>query len=215
MKEQYFSKDSIRSLSNEWIDRYINPRKVQKQPFNIARAALLILDMQRYFLEPDSHAFVPSGLAIIENLNRISAEFYGRERPVIATQHINTEEDAGQMAAWWSELISREHPWAGLHPDLKIEASDILPKPQYDAFYRSSLSDRLDGKQVDQIVIGGVMAHLCCESTARSAFNRGYEVFFLVDGTATYNKEFHQASLLNLAHGVAVLASVDQLLEEL
>jgi isochorismate hydrolase len=49
------------------------------------------------------------------------------------------------------------------------------------------------------------MAHLCCETTARSAFTRGFEVFFLVDGTASYNRDFHQASLLNLAHGFATL----------
>jgi bifunctional isochorismate lyase/aryl carrier protein len=214
MKEQYFTEDSIQILSEEWIDRYSSPRKALRQPFTIENAALLILDMQRYFLEPESHAFVPSGLAIIENLNRISAEFYGRGRPVIATQHINTPEDAGQMAAWWSELITREHPLAGLHPGLEIEAEDILPKPQYDAFYKSSLSERLKENQVKQVVIGGVMAHLCCETTARSAFNRGYEVFFLVDGTATYNSEFHQASLLNLAHGIALLVRTEQLLEE-
>ena len=50
------------------------------------------------------------------------------------------------------------------------------------------------------------MTHLCCETTARSAFVHGYEVFFLVDGTATYNQDFHRASLMNLAHGVAVLS---------
>ena len=47
------------------------------------------------------------------------------------------------------------------------------------------------------------MTHLCCESTARSAVVRGFEVFFLIDGTATYNQQFHFGSLYNLAHGVA------------
>ena len=215
MKEPYFSEDSIQSLSKKWVDRYSNPRKADRQPFKINQAALLILDMQRYFLEPDSHAYVPSGLAIIDHLNKISAAFYKLGRPVIATQHINTSEDAGQMAAWWSELITAEHPLADLHPDLNIAGKDILIKPQYDAFYQSDLSNRLEENQVEQVVIGGVMTHLCCETTARSAFNRGYEVFFLVDGTGTYNSEFHQASLLNLAHGAAILVTTDQLLEDL
>ncbi|MES0360330.1 MAG: isochorismatase family protein, partial [Anaerolineales bacterium] len=47
----------------------------------------------------------------------------------------------------------------------------------------------------------GVMTHLCCETTARSAFVRGFEVFFVIDGTATYNEDYHMATLLNLAHG--------------
>ena len=55
------------------------------------------------------------------------------------------------------------------------------------------------------MVVSGVMTHLCCETTARSAFVRGFEVFFLIDGTATYNKEHHLATLLNLSHGFANL----------
>jgi isochorismate hydrolase len=214
MKEQYFTDDSIHSLSEQWLKTYSNPRKSENQPFKIQSAVLLILDMQRYFLEPESHAFVPSGLAIIDNINKIAAKFYAIGRPVVATQHINSPENAGQMASWWSELITKDHPLAELHPDLKIDTKNILTKPQYDAFYQSGLSDRLEKDGVKQIVIGGVMTHLCCETTARSAFNRGYEVFFLIDGTATYNQDFHQASLLNLAHGAAVLIRTDQLLEE-
>ncbi|HDD44696.1 MAG TPA: isochorismatase family protein, partial [Candidatus Desulfofervidus auxilii] len=40
--------------------------------------------------------------------------------------------------------------------------------------------------------------------TARSAFMRNFEVFFVVDGTATYNRNFHLATLLNLSHGFAI-----------
>ncbi len=67
---------------------------------------------------------------------------------------------------------------------------------------------------VEQLVIGGVMAHLCCETTARAAFVRGYEVFFLIDGTATYTEEFHTGTLRNLAHGFSVLTTVTHLLGE-
>jgi bifunctional isochorismate lyase/aryl carrier protein len=57
------------------------------------------------------------------------------------------------------------------------------------------------------------MTHLCCETTARAAFVAGYEVFFLVDGTASYNEEFHISTLKNLAHGFAVLTTTSQLLK--
>jgi len=63
-------------------------------------------------------------------------------------------------------------------------------------------------------VVCGVMTHLCCETTAREAFVRGFEVFFPVDGTASYNQKFHEASLQNLAHGFAILTTVEQLLQE-
>jgi isochorismate hydrolase len=59
------------------------------------------------------------------------------------------------------------------------------------------------------------MTHLCCETTARSAFMRGFAVFCLVDGMATYTAAFHQAALLNLAHGFSTLLLVDEALKAL
>jgi isochorismate hydrolase len=56
------------------------------------------------------------------------------------------------------------------------------------------------------------MTHLCCETTARSAFVQGYNVFFPIDGTATYNEEFHFATLTNLAHGFANIVLIENLL---
>jgi isochorismate hydrolase len=59
------------------------------------------------------------------------------------------------------------------------------------------------------------MTHLCCETSARSAFMRGFEVFFPIDGTATYNRDFHLATLRNLAHGFATMTTVRELLIKL
>jgi isochorismate hydrolase len=44
---------------------------------------------------------------------------------------------------------------------------------------------------------------------------RGFEVFFTIDGTATYREDFHRATLLNLAHGVATPVLVDEILAQL
>jgi len=214
MKEAYFQPDSIQLLSRQWLERYGRPKKILRQPFKIHDACLLILDMQRYFLEEESHAWVPSGKTIIPGLIKAARSFRNAKRPVIATQHINTTENAGMMGSWWSELILKDHPMVGIDPDLEIKPQEIMQKSQYDAFIDSSLESRLVEQGIKQVVIGGVMTHLCCETTARSAFGRGFEVFFLVDGTATYNQEYHQSTLLNLAHGFAVLTTVDQIIKE-
>jgi len=97
---------------------------------------------------------------------------------------------------------------------LEIEPEEIILKTQYDAFYQSELEQQLTRAGVEQLVIGGVVTHLCCETTARSAFVRGYEVFFLIDGTATYSEAFHTGTLRNLGHGFAVLTTVKHLLGE-
>jgi isochorismate hydrolase len=90
-----------------------------------------------------------------------------------------------------------------------------IRKTRYDAFFDTPLESLLNEEEIHQVVIGGLMTHLCCETTARSAFMRGFEVFFLVDGTATYTEDFHRASLLNLAHGFATPILVAEILEAL
>jgi len=214
MKEAYFQPESLQLLSRKWLERYGRPNKILRQPFKIQDACLLILDMQRYFLDEESHAWVPSGKTIIPGLIKAARYFRNAKRPVIATQHINNHANAGMMDSWWSELILEDHPLVSIDPDLEIKPREILRKYQYDAFIGSGLESRLGAQGVKQVVIGGVMTHLCCETTARSAFGRGFEVFFLVDGTATYNQDYHQATLLNLAHGVAVLTTVEQIIKE-
>jgi nicotinamidase-related amidase len=134
---------------------------------------------------------------------------------VIFTRHTNTTQDAGQLAVWWRDLIGPESPASAIIPEFNLSSGQVIEKHQYDAFYDSSLEAILAARQVKQVVIGGVMTHLCCETTARSAFGRGYQVFFLADGTATYNQQFHQASLLNLAHGFAAITQVRDILAAL
>lgn len=175
-------------------------------------SALLVLDMQSYFLEKTSHAFVPSGLAILPGVLQLVAAYEESGQPVVFTRHMNTLMDAGMMARWWSELISPDTPPSDIIPELSNHAGIVLIKSQYDAFLGTELDNILRKRGVGQVVITGVMTHLCCETTARSAFMRGFEVFFTVDGTATYTQAFHQATLLNLSHGFAIPVLVDEVL---
>ncbi len=124
--------------------------------------------------------------------------------PIILTRHLNTQDDANLMAKWWRDSITKEDILNEIIPELNHQGAIVIKKAQYDAFYQTALEDLLKEKGITQVVITGVMTHLCCETTARSAFVRGFTVFFPIDGTATYNEDFHWATLLNLSHGFAI-----------
>lgn len=204
MKTDYFTPENIEEEAQALTSSLPDSLKKRKSDFQPLRSALLILDMQSYFLDPASHAFIPSAAAIIPGVKVLAASYYAHNLPVFFTQHLNSSQDAGSMATWWQDLITIENPLSGIIPDLDFSNRHVLRKSQYDAFYQTDLEELLKSRGVSQVVVSGVMTHLCCETTARSAFVRGFEVFFLVDGTATYNKEHHLAALINLAHGFAV-----------
>ena len=140
------------------------------------------------------------------------AAFSNAKSPIIFTRHINTLEDAGMMSKWWRDLINPHTAYSHNITTSNTSKTILINKTQYDAFHQTSLEMKLHELKIEQVVICGVMTHLCCETTARSAFMRGFEVFFTVDGTATYNEELHRASLLTLSHGFAIPVLIKELL---
>jgi len=216
-KTSYFSPDNIEEEALAILKHLPGAGHRPIQKYEADRSALLILDMQSYFLEPSSHAYIPSAPAIVPRLKALIQSYYSYNLPVIFTQHLNTLQDAGSMASWWKDLIRVDNPLSAIIPDYDFSNRQVLRKSQYDAFYQTPLEDTLHRKGVSQVVVSGVMTHLCCETTARSAFVRGFEVFFIVDGTATYNEDHHLATLLNLSHGFAtpiLVAEVQDFLVE-
>ena len=212
-KESYFTTDTIHATSHEMLEELQEHRR--KHAHFILKpesSALLVLDVQFYFFDDASHAFIPSSPAILPRIVNLVHSYTTCGLPVVFTRHFNTIQDAKQMAIWWKDLISQESPIGQLVPELDTSGGVVLDKSQYDAFLGTTLEEILCAKMIRQVVICGVMTHLCCETTARSAFMRGFEVFFTIDGTATYTRAFHQATLLTLSHGFAVPVLVDEVL---
>jgi len=204
-RETYFTPETIRQKSRAMLDGLAPFRSRHADiVFRPERAALLVLDMQEYFLREGSHAFIPSAPAILPNLQRLISDFTAHNRPVIFTRHVNTDADARMMSRWWRDLIRADSLDSAISASLDISKGIVIQKAQYDAFYNTLLEETLRGRGVEQVIVTGLMTHLCCETTARSAFVRGFEVFFCADGTATYTKELHRSTLLNLSHGVAI-----------
>ena len=213
MKERYFTSQSLEQQARELYQQVADLLHIKVLEYQPSQSALLVLDMQAYFLEATSHAYIPSAEAILDGIVTLIKKYYTLGRPVIFTQQINTASNAGMMSIWWKDLLTSKNPLHKIVPEIDLSMGSLIQKSQYDAFYQTNLEEMLQSKGVMQVVICGVMTHLCCETTARSAFMRGFEVFFPVDGTATYNLAYHKASLLNLAHGFASVVLLKDILE--
>jgi isochorismate hydrolase len=214
MKELYFSDISLNKESlklKKEAERFYRQRNFSIYP---NKAVLLILDMQNFFLDKKSHAFVPSAAAIITNIKRLIDLFKKYNSEIIFTRHINNTENAENMGKWWRDILTINDDLSEITDKLLFENAKIKIKSQYDAFYKTGLEDELKSKKISQIIIAGVMTHLCCDTTSRSAFVRGFEVFFGIDLTATYNRDFHTATLYNLSHGFATPVMTTDIINE-
>jgi bifunctional isochorismate lyase/aryl carrier protein len=213
MKDLYFTSQSLEQQAKDLYQQVAEISHIKALEYHPSQSALLVLDMQSYFLDMSSHAYIPSAGAILNGILQLINSYFNDHRPIFFSQHVNSIDNAGLMSVWWKDLITSENPLRRITPEIDPSMGTLIDKSQYDAFYQTHLEELLFAKGVTQVVICGVMTHLCCETTARSAFMRGFKVFFPVDGTATYNLAYHQGSLVNLAHGFASVCFVKDILE--
>ncbi|MBT3668910.1 MAG: isochorismatase family protein [Chloroflexi bacterium] len=215
MREKYYSKKNILEKSEQFRSILENSGLSRGEYTIPSTTALIVLDMQDYFLKPESHAFIPSAEAIIPRINLLIEEFNKRNMAKFYTQHIDQNESEGMMGVWWNKNLLNENPLKSISSDLKIDKMQKITKSQYDAFWNTELEKMLTKRSITDIIITGVMTHLCCETTARSAFVRGFNVIFTIDGTATYNEEHQMGSLRNLAHGFAHVETIEEVIKSL
>lgn len=220
MKEKYYTDASLDQQAQAFLKEIISLRTHHNIQINPAKAALLVIDLQNYFIDKTSHAYIPSVAAIIPHIIKLQNYCLQNGIRVIQTRHAETKENTGMMAKWWrGRLLESTDPASEIIAEIANPKIMPIIKSQYDAFYEPACDSNLDvilkTNRIEQVIITGVMTHLCCETTARAAFIRGYEVFFSIDGTATYNRQFHLGTLMNLAHGFAVPMLVDEIIAQL
>ncbi len=215
--EPYVTEESITARSRDWLE-HIAPFNTHGMQVHRERAALLVIDMQRFFLDPSLPTFTGGGLAILPNVKRLIEVFREAKLPVIFTRHVHHPDriDAGIMEWWWEGMCLEGTPQSEIHDEIApLPGEKVVLKHRYSSFYNTDLETVLRCLKIEDIVISGLMTNLCCESTARDAYYRDYRVFFPADGTGSINEEMHVASLLNLAFGFADVTTVNTIIEQL
>ncbi len=215
--EVYVTAETLPQKTKAWLEQ-IAPFNVHRMELAAERSALLVIDMQRFFLEPEQPGFTCGGPAVLPTVKRVISSFRRAKRPVIFTKHVHHPAgiDAGIMGWWWEGMCVEGSPESEIHPELApLPNEKVVTKHRYSAFYNTDLETILRCLNVRDLVITGVMTNMCCESTARDAYFRDYRVFFLADGTGAINEQMHLASLLNLAFGFAYVTTADEVIAAL
>ncbi|MBU4311077.1 cysteine hydrolase [bacterium] len=213
--EPYVTPESIGAKAQLWLEK-IKPFNQHQMQLNIDKVALLVIDMQRFFLDPASPTFTCGGLAILPTLKQLIQAFREANRPVIYTCHAHHPDriDAGIMGWWWEGMCVEGSVESKVSDDIApLPNEKVIFKHRYSAFYNTDLETVLRCLKVEDLVISGIMTNLCCESTTRDAYYRDYKVFFLADGTGSVNEEMHLASLLNLAFGFAFVTTANDVIQ--
>ncbi|MRS15444.1 isochorismatase family protein [Enterobacteriaceae bacterium RIT691] len=169
--------------------------------FEPQRAALLIHDMQEYFLNfwGENSTMMETVVANIKALRDFAKQ---HNIPVYYTAQPKeqSDEDRALLNDMWGPGLTRspeqQRVIAALAPD---DADTVLVKWRYSAFHRSPLEMMLKETGRDQLIITGVYAHIGCMTTATDAFMRDIKPFFVADALADFSRDEHLMSLKYVA----------------
>lgn len=155
--------------------------------------ALLVIDAQRIYTNPDSEMYCPDSKATLKRMNELIETFARRGDPIVLVRHVHKADgsDLGRLFDFSGEA---EEEFDFVEGSEEVEYSEGLVRPRgaveivknrYSAFAGTRLDQQLRELGVDRVAICGFMTNFCCESTARAAHDLDYFVDFVLDATGT------------------------------
>ncbi|MGK8466552.1 isochorismatase family protein [Nocardia cyriacigeorgica] len=180
------------------------------------RSALLIHDMQQYFLSAYDVTRDPARTLLV-NIARLRDRCHELGIPVIYTMQPGNQHPSrrGILADFWGTGMS-QGPDTEVVPELRPHASDIqVTKWRYSAFQRTDLRELLGYYNRDQLMITGVYTHMGCMLSAAEAFMSDVRPFLALDATADFSRDEHLMALNYTARRCGAVLSTADLLEQL
>ncbi len=193
---------------------------VEAEPFAFSfdpeRVALVVIDMQRDFLEAGGFGETLGNdltpvKAIVPTVAALIALFRASGWPVVHTRENHAPDlsdcppakrlrgkpslrigDPGPMG----RILIRGEPGADIVPELQPSPGEIVvDKPGKGMFYATDIGEKLKKMGVRQLVFCGVTTEVCVQTSMREANDRGYECLLIEDATASYFPAFKQAAI--------------------
>jgi ureidoacrylate peracid hydrolase len=199
------------SISPDIVSR-VTARSGKAHPFdrlNARRTALLVIDLQNYFLKPGAQGESPAARAIVPTVNDLAAGLRSRGGHVVWIRNGT----AGTRQSWstFHECLMTPERQQRRYNEMSIDgdgfqfwhALDVRPedgkleKKRFSAFIQGSspVQDYLLARSIDTVLIAGTATNVCCESTARDAMMLNFKTVMVSDALAAQSDELHRASL--------------------
>jgi nicotinamidase-related amidase len=160
--------------------------------------ALVLIDLQNGIVAMNVHP-QPSA-QVVERAQRLAQAFRSVHAPVVIVT-VGTLPDGGDALAPTLDTppppaAAKPDNWAMIVAELGAQPSDIkIVKRQWGAFYGTELDLQLRRRGIRTIVLAGISTNVGVESTARDAFERGYDQVFVADAMASPSIEAHENTL--------------------
>ncbi len=159
-------------------------------PIVTRRTAVIVVDMQELFCNPQGAVYVQDTAVIVEPISNCIAVARKAGLPVIFLRHIvrGDGSDTGRMRDMYptvDAMLARGTPGVEIIAALAPVRGDIVvDKLGFSGFHNTDLDTVLRSHDIDTIIVCGTVTNVCCETTVRDAAHREYKVVVLADACA-------------------------------
>lgn len=181
---------------------------------NTKTTALVIIDLQKGITRMNAEPHGTS--AVISNASHLAKKFRELGMPVFPV-HVAFDPTVGLHPISDSTFTRPSDPqpdWADFVPELDVQKSDtVITKRQWGAFYGTELDLQLRRRKIDTIVLCGISTSYGVESTARSAYELGFNQVFAEDAMGDGSGESHRVALEYVFKRMGRVRSTEQILD--
>jgi nicotinamidase-related amidase len=172
------------------------------------KTALIIVDLQKGIA---ALPVVHSMNEVVGNSRRLADAFRERGLPVVL---VNVDAGAPGRTEQPRPARAFEPDWAVLLPELDSKPTDILvTKKSWGAFATTDLEQKLKSLGVTQVVITGVATSAGVESTARQAYEHGFNVTLATDAMTDMSQAAHEASIANIFPRIGETGTTEEIVD--
>lgn len=165
------------------------------------KKALLIIDVQNDYFSNGKCELYKSEEAVI-TIKKILESFRKQNLPVFYIQHI---------AATQATFFIPETDGVQIHKNIKpLDTETVIVKHYPNSFYETKLQDELMKNEITDLVVCGMMTHMCVDTTVRAAKDYGYKITLISDGCATKDLEWNGDKLPASIVQSVYMASLNQ-----
>jgi nicotinamidase-related amidase len=177
--------------------------------------ALIIIDLQKGITAIPAEPLTAA--RVIEHAGKLTEAFHKVKAQVILV-HVTGAKDGKDMLHpnTDSPPIKRgglPKDWADIVPELTPGENDlVITKHQWGAFYGTQLDLELRRRGIKTIVLSGISTNYGVESTARDAYERGYDLIFAQDAMAARTKADHEFAVTRIFPRIGRVRQTDQII---
>lgn len=186
---------------------------------DITKTALVVIDLQKGITVRETQPYKTK--VVIENAAKLLKIFRQNKWPTFIVKVVSSLDSKDRLnpmidITWDKTETQVPSDWSEIVPELTpMDIDVVIVKKQWGAFYGTELDLQLRRRKIENIILCGISTNIGVESTARFAYEYGYNQIFAEDAMAARSKEEHDHTVQKIFPRIGLVRKTEEIIKAL